>query len=91
VTEVLATLMRKAGQQGKIKGVLTHLMVERITHIQYTDDTFLMVEGDEMFITNMKFILYCFEWLFVSGSITIRARLMFLDRQRMRKQKLPIC
>jgi hypothetical protein len=44
--------------------VLTHMPHEGITHIQYTDDTILMVEDDDMSILNMKFILYCFEWLF---------------------------
>jgi hypothetical protein len=65
VAEVMATLMRKAVDQGKVRGVLTHLLPEGITHIQYAVDTILMVEGDDGSITNMKFILYCFEW--VSG------------------------
>jgi hypothetical protein len=63
VAEVLATLMRKASIQGKINGVLSHLIPEGITHVQYADDTMLMVEGDDTSILNMKFILYCFEWL----------------------------
>jgi hypothetical protein len=60
---VLATLIKKTCNQGKIKGVMTHLLPEGITYIQYADDTILMVEGDEQSIINMKFILYCFEWL----------------------------
>jgi hypothetical protein len=47
VAEVLAILMKKAANQGKINGVMSHLLPEGITHIQYTDDTILMVEGDE--------------------------------------------
>jgi hypothetical protein len=39
------------------------LISEGITHIQYTDDTILMVESDDTSIINMKFILYYFEWL----------------------------
>jgi hypothetical protein len=31
--------------------------------VQYADDTILMCEGDERSIKNMKFLLYCFEWL----------------------------
>jgi hypothetical protein len=65
VTDVLSTLMRKASNQGNIKGVMTHLIPEGITHIQYADDTILMVEDDEESIINLKFILYYFEW--VSG------------------------
>jgi hypothetical protein len=63
VAEVLATLFRKASEQGKIRGVMTHLIPEGITHIQYVGDTILMIKGDDESITQMKFILYCFEWL----------------------------
>jgi hypothetical protein len=63
VAETLATLMRRAVRLGKIKGVMTHLIAEGIPHIQYADDTILMVEGDDASIANMKFILYCFEWM----------------------------
>jgi hypothetical protein len=63
VAEVLATLLRKASSQGKIKGVLSHLIPEGISHIQYAADTNLMVEGDDSSVMHMKFILYCFEWL----------------------------
>jgi hypothetical protein len=63
VAEVLATLMRRASRQGKVIGVMTHLISEGITHIQYADDTILMVEGHDESIVNMKFILYCFEWM----------------------------
>jgi hypothetical protein len=61
VSEVLASLLRKAASRGLIKGVMSHLIPEGTTHIQYADDTILMVEGDDTSITNMKFILYCFE------------------------------
>jgi hypothetical protein len=43
--------------------VVRHLIPKGITHIQYADDTMLMVEGDEDSITHMKFILYWFQWL----------------------------
>jgi hypothetical protein len=63
VAKVLATLLRKASSQGKIKGVLSHLIPEGISHIQYVDDTILMIEGDDNSVVHIKFILYCFEWL----------------------------
>jgi hypothetical protein len=63
VAEVLGTLMKRAASQGKIKGVISHLIPESITHIQYADDTILMVEGDDCSIIQLKFILYYFEWL----------------------------
>jgi hypothetical protein len=63
VANVLGTLMRKAAKKNKIKGLMTHLIEEGITHIQYADDTILMIEGDDNSIVNMKFILYYFEWI----------------------------
>jgi hypothetical protein len=62
VAEVLATLLRKASNLGMIKGVMSHLIPEGITHIQYVDDTILMVDEDDTSIVNMKLILYCLEW-----------------------------
>jgi hypothetical protein len=61
VADTLATLMKKATKQGKVKGVMTHLIPKEISHIQYANDTILMVEGDDKSIVKMKFILYCFE------------------------------
>jgi hypothetical protein len=39
------------------------LLPKGITHIWYADEMILMVEGDDNSVTNLKFILYCFEWL----------------------------
>jgi hypothetical protein len=47
VVEILETLLRKEVEQGKIKGIMTHLLLEGITYIQYADDTILMIEGDD--------------------------------------------
>jgi hypothetical protein len=47
----------------KLRGVLTHLIPEGIIYIQYADDTILMVKEDDASVINIKFILYCFEWL----------------------------
>jgi hypothetical protein len=63
VADVLGDLMRKAAKKNRIKGLMSHLIEEGITHIQYADDTILMIEGDDQSIVNMKFILYCFEWI----------------------------
>jgi hypothetical protein len=63
VDDVLGALMWKAAKKDKIKGLMTHLIEEGITHIQYADDTMLVIEGDDKSISNMKFILYCFEWI----------------------------
>jgi hypothetical protein len=34
VAEALTTMMRKVADHGKIKGVMTHLIPEGITHVQ---------------------------------------------------------
>ena len=34
-----------------------------LTHLQYADDTLLMMGCDNELIRNMIFILYCFEWM----------------------------
>ena len=51
-------------RKGLIRGVVPHLVQEGgITHLQYADDTVVMVACDDESITNMKFLLYCFEWM----------------------------
>ena len=34
-----------------------------ITHLQYADDTIIFVNNDRESIKNLKFLLYCFEWM----------------------------
>ena len=34
-----------------------------VSHIQYADDTVIMIDGSEKSILSLKLILYCFEWL----------------------------
>jgi hypothetical protein len=63
VADVLSGFMRKAAELGKVRGVMTHLLPEGLTHIRNADDTILMVDGDDESILHLKFILYCFEWL----------------------------
>jgi len=46
-----------------IKGVLEDLLPGGITHIQNADDTVIMIDGSATSITNLKLILYCFDWL----------------------------
>jgi hypothetical protein len=56
-------MLDKAISKGHIKGVLGHLIPEGISHIQYADDTAIMIDGSIQSIRNLKLILYCFEWL----------------------------
>jgi hypothetical protein len=64
VAGTLSSLMTRTVEKGMLRGVVSHLIPGGITHIQYADDTILMIDGEESSILYMKFVLYCFEWLF---------------------------
>ena len=46
---------------GEIKPLASHLVDGGISHLQYADDTIIMIENDNNSIMTVKFILYCFE------------------------------
>lgn len=56
-------MLDSATRKGHISGVLTELIPGGISHIQYADDTVIMIDTSEQSIRNLKLILYCFEWL----------------------------
>jgi hypothetical protein len=57
VADTLSTLMTRASSKGMLKGVMYHLILEGITHVQYADDTILMVEGDDTSITHEIYLV----------------------------------
>jgi hypothetical protein len=60
--DALAEILEKAKISGHISGVVGHLIPGgEVTHLQYTDDTMIMVEGSELDIANIRFLLLCFE------------------------------
>ena len=62
VADALAAVLDKAKIAGHISGVVGHLIPGGgVTHLQYADDTMIMVEGLEHVIINLKFLLLCFE------------------------------
>jgi hypothetical protein len=63
VADVLSCLLDKAVQKQHITGVLPALIPGGISHIQYADDTVIMVDGSNMSILNLKLFLYYFEWM----------------------------
>jgi hypothetical protein len=63
VADALRVMLESAVRQGQITGVLNNLIPGRISHIQYADDTVIMVDTSVQSIRNLKLILYCFEWL----------------------------
>jgi hypothetical protein len=56
-------MLHSAIDKGHLSGVLTDLILGGVSHIQYADDTVIMIDGAEQSIRNLKIILYCFEWL----------------------------
>jgi hypothetical protein len=61
--DALDHMLTKAREKGHIKGVVPHLIPRGVTHLQYADDTIVMVGCDELSIRNLKLLLYCFEWM----------------------------
>ena len=61
VAEGLSTILSKANAAGHIQGVVPHLFPGGITHLQYADDTIILIQYDELGIANLKFLLMCFE------------------------------
>jgi len=61
--DALDHILRKAKERGHIKGVIPHLVLGGLTHLQYADDTVIMMDCEDQTIVNMKFLLYCFEWM----------------------------
>jgi hypothetical protein len=48
---------------GHIKGVVSHLVQGGVTHLQYADNTILLLELDDNSLTNLIFLLIAFEIL----------------------------
>jgi hypothetical protein len=61
VVDALAAMLSKANKAGHIQGVVPHLIPGGITHLQYADDTMVMIEPSDEGIANLKLILLCFE------------------------------
>lgn len=63
VGDALAHILNKEKMKGFIRGLVPHLVSGGLTQLQYADHTILFLEYDDQSITNLKFLLYCFEWL----------------------------
>lgn len=63
VADTLSVMLDKVVAKDHLRGVLADLIPGGISHIQYADDTVIMVDGSPQSITNLKIIMYCFEWL----------------------------
>src|SRR3990170_7970723 len=62
VVDALAAILDKPKAAGHIRGVVPHLVGGGgVSLLQYADDTIIMVEGSTTDITNLKFLLLCFQ------------------------------
>jgi hypothetical protein len=50
-----------ASEVGHIRGVVARLIPGGVMHLQYADDTMIMIEPSDLGIANLKLILLCFE------------------------------
>jgi mannosylglycoprotein endo-beta-mannosidase len=61
MVDALAAMISRASSAGHIWGVVSHLIPGGVTHLQYADDTMILLEPYDEGISNLKLILLCFE------------------------------
>ncbi|KAK1614885.1 hypothetical protein QYE76_020402 [Lolium multiflorum] len=61
VAEALAAILDRALAAGHIEGVIPHIIPGGVSHLQYADDTIIMIQPEDLAIANLKFLLLCFE------------------------------
>jgi hypothetical protein len=60
---MLAILIKRAKAEGQIEGVITHLVEDGLSILQYAGDTILFMEHNLEKARNMKLLLSAFEEL----------------------------
>jgi hypothetical protein len=60
MAEAISIMLSTACAAGHIEGVVSHLVSGGISHLQYDDDTLILIQYNEHQITNLKFLLMCF-------------------------------
>jgi hypothetical protein len=63
VADALDALLSKAREDGHIQGVVPHLIPLGVSHLQYADDTIILIQNTQLVLINLKFIMTCFELL----------------------------
>jgi retron-type reverse transcriptase len=61
MAEALSLILTRACAAGHLAGVIPHLIPGGISHLQYADDTLIMIQDNDEQIANLKFLLMCFE------------------------------
>ena len=57
VADMLATFIFWAKSNGKFRGVFPHLVQDRLSIIQYADDTILFMDHDTLQAKDLKLVL----------------------------------
>lgn len=63
VADAISCMLDRPASAGNISPVISHLLPRGISHLQYEDDMIILVELNNSCISNLKFILLCFEAL----------------------------
>ncbi|KAK1607661.1 hypothetical protein QYE76_031334 [Lolium multiflorum] len=61
MVDALAAMLSRAKEAGHILGLVRHLIPGGVTHLQYADDTMVMIEPSDEGIANLKLVLISFE------------------------------
>jgi hypothetical protein len=57
MADALSALIDAVAREGHLKGVVPHLIQGGVTHLQYADDTILLLALDDLCIANLKFLI----------------------------------
>ena len=61
VADALSVMLTRACEAGVIQGLVSHLIDGGITHLQYADDTVLLLQFSAKNLTKVRLILSCYE------------------------------
>jgi hypothetical protein len=59
VVDALSALLEAASRNGRISGLVPHLVDGGLTHLQYANDIMMMIQMEEESMVNLKLVLYC--------------------------------
>jgi hypothetical protein len=63
VGDALDAILSRARVAGHIQGIVPHLVLGGVSHLQYADDTMILIPNSPDNIRNLKFLLICFEMM----------------------------
>ena len=81
-------MLSAASEAGHIKGVVPHLIPGGISHLQYADDTLILIQNDDLSISNLKFLLLCFEDMSGLKINFHKSEVFVLDQPRQEQQRI---